>query len=145
MSQEQNNRPENNRPPRFGGRPPGGPGGPGGPDDPNQAPRKGPRFSIYWIYAIIFAVLIGFQLFGPFSRNMAKTNEVELKGMIASGDVARYTIVDNRKTVKVYLTKAGRDKYTDKLKKGVSVKISDEGPRMYFKITRGDTFKKGMD
>ena len=39
-------------------------------EDPNQPPRKGPRFSIYWVYAIIFAVLIGFQLFGPFSPNM---------------------------------------------------------------------------
>jgi AFG3 family protein len=141
MSQE-NNRPEN-RPPRFGGRPSGGPGGPN--DDPGQTPRKGPRFSIYWIYAIIFAVLIGFQLFGPFSRNMAKTNELDFKTMIAAGDVARYVIVDNRKTVKVYLTKAGRDRNNDKLKKGVSGKISEEGPHMYFKITSGDTFKKGMD
>ncbi len=141
MSQEQQNRPEN-RPPRFGGRPPG-PGGPG--DDPNQVPKKGPRFSIYWIYAIIFAVLIGFQLFGPFSRNMAKTNENSFKEMIAAGDVSKYVIVDNRKTVKVYLTKAGRDRQAEKLKKGVSGKISEDGPHMYFKITSGDTFKKGID
>jgi AFG3 family protein len=138
MSQEPHNR-EDNRPPRFGNRPPGGG------DDPNQAPKKGPRFSIYWIYAIIFAVLIGFQLFGPFSPNMAKSNELEFRNMVAAGDVAKYIIVDNRKTVKVYLTKAGTDKYADKLKKGVSGKISEDGPHMYFKITSGDTFKKGMD
>src|SRR5436190_12518026 len=114
----QDNR-DDNKLPRFGNK--------RLPDDPNQAPKKGPRFSIYWIYAIIFAVLIGFQLFGPFSRNMAKTNELDFKSMIASGDVAKYVIIDNRKTVKVYLTKAGRDKYADKLKKGVSGKISEEG------------------
>jgi cell division protease FtsH len=46
-------------------------GHPGGGEDPNQAPKeKVPRFSIYWIYAIIFAVLIGFQFANPFSPNM---------------------------------------------------------------------------
>jgi cell division protease FtsH len=134
MSQDPN-RNENRRPP-FGSRPPG--------DDPGQAPKKGPRFSIYWIYAIIFAVLIGFQLFGPFSPNMAKINELEFRNMVAAGDVAKYTIVDNRKNVKVYLTKTGRDKYADKLKKGISGKVSENGPHMYFKITSGDTFKKEM-
>jgi len=31
-----------------------------------------PRFSIYWIYAIIFAVLMSVQFANPFSPNMAK-------------------------------------------------------------------------
>lgn len=139
MSQEPYNKDER-RPPRF-------PNRPGGGDDPNQPEngrKKGPRFSIYWIYAIIFAVLIGFQIFGPFSPNMAKINELDFKTMIANGDIAKYTIVDNRKTVKVYLTAEGRKKYDDKLKK-VSGKINENGPHMSFKITSGDTFKKGMD
>jgi len=128
-----------NRPPRFDRRP-----GAGG-DDPNQPPRKGPRFSIYWIYAIIFAILIGFQIFGPFSRNMSKVNELDFKTMIASGDVVKYTIIDNKKKVKIFLTKAGQARYADKLKKGVSGKVAEEGPHMYFTITSGDTFKKGID
>jgi cell division protease FtsH len=133
MSQDSGNRP------RYDRRP-----GPGG-EDPNQAPRKGPRFSIYWIYAIIFAVLIGFSWFGPFSRNMAKITELDFKNMIASGEVSKYTIIDNKKKVKIFLTKAGLVKYADKLKKGVSGKISEEGPHMYFAITSGDNFKKGID
>lgn len=128
-----------NRPPRFDRRP-----GQGS-DDPNQAPRKGPRFSIYWIYAIIFAILIGFSWFGPFSRNMSKVNELEFKTMIAAGDVAKYTIVDNKKKIKIFLTKNGLVKYADKIKKGVSGKVNEEGPHMYFTITSGDTFKKGID
>src|SRR5690349_13235686 len=99
MSQEQSNR-DNNKNPRFGSRPPGG-------DDPNQPPKKGPRFSIYWVYAIIFAVLIGMQLFGTFASSLAKSNTLEFKQMLADGDVQEYKIIDNRKTVKVYLTQAG--------------------------------------
>ena len=141
MSQEPYNR-DDNRNPRFGGRPPG----PGGGNDPNQPPRKGPRFSIYWVYAIILAVLIGFQLFGgALSANMAKINEQDFQKMIAAGDINKYLIVENRKTVKVYLTKAGRDRYADKLKKGISGKISEDGPHMYFKITSGDAFVKNMN
>jgi len=133
MSQDSGNRPRYDR--RQG---------PGG-EDPNQAPRKGPRFSIYWIYAIIFAILIGFSWFGPFSRNMAKINELDFKNMVAAGDVSKYTIIDNKKKVKIFLTKQGLVKYADKLKKGVSGKISEEGPHMYFAITSGDNFKKGID
>lgn len=135
MSQDQNNQ---NRPPRFNGRP-------GGNEDPNQAPKKGPRFSIYWIYAIIFAVLIGFQLFNPLSPNMTKTNELDFKNMISAGEVEKYIIIDNRKKIKVYLTKSAQQKYAEKLKKGVTGKTNDEGPHMYFTITSGDTFKKGLD
>jgi AFG3 family protein len=54
---------DKNIPPRFGNRPGG--------DESGQSPRKGPKFSIYWIYAIIFAVLIGMQLFNPFSSGTA--------------------------------------------------------------------------
>ncbi|MBI5859053.1 MAG: ATP-dependent zinc metalloprotease FtsH [Sphingobacteriales bacterium] len=143
MSQEPYNR-DDNRNPRFGGRPPG-PGGPGGGNDPNQPPRKGPRFSIYWVYAIILAVLIGFQLFGgALSANMAKINEQDFRNMIAAGDVNKYIIIKNKETVKVYLNKAGRDKYADKLKKGISGRISEDGPHMYFKITSADAFSKGL-
>lgn len=127
---------ENKRQPRFPNRPPG----PGGGDDPNQPPKKGPRFSIYWIYAIIFAVLIGFQLFGPFSPNMAKSNELEFKSMLAAGDVEKYEIIDNRKTVNVYLTPAGVKKYDAKLK-DVSGKISDKGPHLSFKVASWDAFQ----
>jgi len=125
-----------NRQPRFGNRPSGG-------DDPNQPPKKGPRFSIYWIYAIIFAVLIGFQLFGPFSPNSAKTDNLAFKNMVLAGDVQKYEIVDNKKNVKIYLTPAGLEKHKTELKEGITGKISEKGPQMYFKYS-GD-FEKQMD
>jgi cell division protease FtsH len=131
-----NNKNEN-RPPRFPNRPSGGG------EDPNQLPKKGPRFSVYWIYAIIFAVLIGIQLFSVFNGNTAKTTEFDFRNMIASGDVQKYTIVDNKKVVKVFLTAQGLKKNETALKK--EGRVSEEGPHLSFKITSGDTFKKGMD
>jgi len=135
MPQDSNR--DDNKLPRFGKRMPG--------DDPNQSPKKGPRFSIYWIYAIIFAILIGFQLFGSaLSGNMAKINSLDFKRLVAAGEVQKYTIVDNRKTVKIFLTKAGINNHRDELKKGVTGKINEDGPHMYFKITSGEAFQKDM-
>jgi len=104
--------------------------------------KKGPKFSIYWVYAIIFAVLIGFSIYGPFDSGMEKTNYLEFKDMIAAGDVNRYEIVDNKKTIRVYLEKAALNKYESRLKKNISGKISTEGPHFYFKYS-GD-FEKQM-
>jgi AFG3 family protein len=136
MSQDPYTKNDKNNLPRFGNRKD---------DDPSKEPRKGPRFSIYWIYAIIFAVLIGFQLLGPFSSNTAETDSLAFQKMILDGDVDKFVVVDNRKTVKVYLKKASIPKYKDQLNKGISGKVSEEGPHFSFKITGGEAFEKSMN
>ncbi|MCZ2458628.1 MAG: ATP-dependent zinc metalloprotease FtsH [Chitinophagales bacterium] len=113
-------------------------------DDPGQTPRKGPKFSIYWIYAIIFAVLIGSYWFGPFSTNMVKINSIDFKQMVQNGQVDKYVIVDNRKMVKVFLTKDGITAHKNELQTGVNGKVNDEGPQMYFRIVSGEDFNKEM-
>lgn len=134
MSQEQQN--NQNRPPRFNNRQTGG-------DDPNQqGQKKGPKFSIYWVYAIIFAVLIGFQFFS-FSSGTAKTDPLAFKTMILNGEVKSYEVVDNRKTVRLTLTPQAIVKYKDKLKEGMNGKVSEKGPHMSFKYS-GD-FVEQMD
>ena len=132
MSQEPYNKNDRSNLPRFNNRPTG--------DD--NAPRKGPRFSIYWVYAIIFAVLIGFQLFSPFSSSTAKTTPNEFKQMILRGDVEKYTVISNRNIVKVYLNPSSIDNYRARLKTGLNGKVSPDGPHFYFKYS-GD-FEKQM-
>jgi AFG3 family protein len=135
MSQEQPNR-DNNKNSRFGSRPPG--------EDPNQAPKKGPRFSIYWIYAIIFAVLVGYQLFSSLTPTMAESNEQDFKQMLVRGDVKEYIKVDNRKTVKVVLLKDSLRKY-EKILKDKKATTKPDVPHFYFKVTSWDAFEKSMD
>ena len=139
MSQEQPsyNKKDKNSSPRFGSRPPG--------EDPGQTPRKGPKFSIYWIYAIIFAVLIGFQLFGgAFSSNTAPIDQDYFQQVLKSGDVEKYVVISNRNLVKIYLKKTSLAKYSDKLEKGMTGKVNADGPHMSFKIVSGDSFKDDM-
>ena len=111
-------------------------------DENNNNNKRGPRFSIYWIYAIIFAILIGFGIYGPFSQNMAKTNFIEFREMIKRGDVHQYEIVDNKKLVKIYLTEDRLKRYENRLSKNISGNYSKEGPHFYFKYS-GD-FEKQM-
>jgi cell division protease FtsH len=134
MSKETNNKPDN-KIPRFGNRTSGGG------DEPGQ-PKKGPRFSIYWIYAIIFAVLIGFQLFGPFSPNMKEINQDKFIAVLKQGDISKYTVVSNRNVVRVTLKPESMPKYEAELKK--TGKMTKEGPHMYFKIVSGDSFQDDM-
>src|SRR5215204_4020747 len=134
MSQD----PNNNNPNRFGGNRPSGPG-----DDPNgQPPRKGPRFSIYWVYAIIFAVLIGFQFFGgPFSSSLEKTSFENFKQMVVTGDVNKYIIVDNRDMVRVYLKPDAIQKYAPSVK----TKFTQDGPHYYFRISANEDVRKELN
>lgn len=134
MSQEPSSNRNEKGNPRFGSRP--------NSEEPGQSPRKGPKFSIYWIYAIIFAVLIGFNFFN-FSSTTASVDQGYFQQMLKDGDVEKYVVISNRNIVKIYIKKASLSKYSDKLEKGVG-KSTDAGPHMNFKIVSGDSFKDDM-
>src|ERR1700742_4002361 len=90
-------------------------------DDDTNGPRKGPKFSIYWIWGIIAAVLIGFNLFGTFTPDAQETNELEFRhNMLATGDVEKLDLVANKQTVRIYIKKDSLNKpyYNGKLGKG---------------------------
>ncbi len=108
-----------------------------------KSPKKTPRFSFYWIYAIVFAVLIGMQLFGPLAPNMVKSNEKEFKQLVQKGQVEKYLIIDNRNAVRVYLNDSGLVAQAARLKE-IGGKVSKEGPHMSFRITGGEAFQKSM-
>ena len=135
MSQEPYKNDNKTRLPKFSNRSSGS-----GPSNEGDNPRKGPRFSIYWVYAVIFAVLIGFQFFGPFSASLEKTNFENFKQMVAQGDVSKYIIVDNRDMVRVYLKPESLSKYATDSK----VKFTQEGPHFYFRIAANEDVRKEM-
>jgi len=109
------------------------------PNSDGEPPRKGPRFSIYWVYAIIFAVLIGFQVFGPFSPSTTQVDQDDFEQMLREGDVQQYVIVSNRNIVRVTLNPQSIPKYSDKVKNA-----NDAGPHVFFRIVSGDSFKDDM-
>jgi AFG3 family protein len=131
MSQDQYKNDSKNKLPKFSNRP----------NEGDNIPRKGPKFSIYWVYAIIFAVLIGFQFFnGSFSSGNTQINQNDFKQMLQDGDVEKYTIISNRNVVRVKLKKEALPKYEAKLK---NAKADDES-QAYFKVASVESFKDDM-
>ena len=98
----------------------------------DNSSKKGPRFSFYWVYAIIFAILIGFQLFGgSFSPNAANISQNDFEAMIRRNEVQEYTIISNRNLVKVNLTKGN---LSDSTRSFLKNSTSTEAPIATFKI-----------
>ncbi len=73
-----------------------------GNDDKGQ--RRGPRFSIYWIYALIAVILIGYNFLSLGSADVTQTTELEFKkNMLLQGDVDKMDLVRNKEIVRVYI------------------------------------------
>src|ERR1035437_2413722 len=100
----------------------------GGGDDDNS-PKKGPKFSIYWVWGIIAAVLLGFNFFGAFAPEAHQLDsEQEFRAnMLEKGDVSKLVLVTNKKIVRVYIKKDSLEKpyYKDKLGKNLPIAKTD--------------------
>lgn len=84
--------------------------------------KKGPKFNIYWIYAIIAIILFSTTFF-KFSPDLTRTSQQEFfDQMLIPGDVDRIDIVKNKELVRVYLKpeRLSRDFYVTKFKKDLS-------------------------
>lgn len=97
---------------------------------------RAPKFSIYWIYAVIAIILIGTQYMRPGS-DAIKTNKKDfLEEMYAKADVSKIAEVRNKMLVRVYIKTESLKKpyYTEKFK-AAATKQNEAGPHFEFKIT----------
>ena len=107
----------------------------GVPSGEDKPVRKGPKFSIYWIYAVIAVVLIGANFYNM-SPDAVRTSELEFRQqMLAKGDVERLDRVDNKKLVRVFIKPESLDKpfYAAKIKRPAT--SSPKGPHFEFSVT----------
>ncbi|MBA4259657.1 MAG: AAA family ATPase [Chitinophaga sp.] len=84
--------------------------------------KKGPKFTIYWIYAIIAIVLLSMQFF-KMPPDLAPTSQQEyFDQMLIPGDVQKIEIVKNKERVRVYIKpeRLSKDFYVTKFKKDLS-------------------------
>ena len=108
--------------------------GNGNNDDRNQ--KRTPRFSIYWIYALIAVILIGYNFWNFDSPKVVKTNEKEFKeNMLLTGDVEKLVSIRNKELVKVYIKKDSLHKpfYANKFKNVTP--DAQKGPQFEMKVT----------
>jgi AFG3 family protein len=103
--------------------------------------RKPFRFNIYWLYALIAAVLIGFNLYRGITPDAIPTSQVVFEdSMLMKGYVEKYTIVRNKDIVRVTLkTDAANDPAIMKIvtARGEKVKVDKTKP-LNFEFTVAD-------
>lgn len=111
--------------------------------------RKPPKFNIYWVWAIIFAVLVGFQLFGSFSPDTKKIDSWKefQDEMLLKGDVQKLDIITNKNLVRVYIKKDSLNKpyYLSKFEKNIGNVRESKGPHFEFAIIKPDDFVKDLN
>jgi AFG3 family protein len=118
-------------------------------DDDSSNPKKGPKFNIYWIWAIIAAVLIGFQFWGgAFSPDAHQVEELDFrKHMLGNGDVEKIDLISNKSIVRVYIKKDSLQKsyYKDKLSKNNwSAVVAKDGPQFEFRVNDVKEYEKTL-
>ena len=79
--------------------------------DKNNLKEKKPKFSPYWIYGILIALVLGFQIFsnGNYQDDNSTTPSDFFK-YLQDGDVEKIDIVKNTRVAKVYLTTDAEEK-----------------------------------
>lgn len=76
----------------------------------SNTPKK-PRFSSWWIYGVVVALIIGFQFIGGSSfSSTEKTTTSELQEYLRNGDISEILIITNTRQAKVFLTEEALQK-----------------------------------
>ncbi len=119
---------------------------PGGPEK-GDGPRKGSKFNIYWVYAIIAAVLLATN-FMKFAPELLPTYEQEFKqNMLVKGDVDKMDLIKGKDKVRVYIKPDSlyKEFYKSKFGKTVISKDKAKGsPLFEFEVNSIDKFQERL-
>ena len=116
----------------------------------DEDPKKRPRFNVYWIYGLIFAAIVGYNLFRSASPAGVETNIEAFKELAKQGDVTEIKIIRNKKIVRVFVSKDSISNkpvvYNTVLKKGLyETIIKVDPPQLYFTIGDDKNFTEQME
>ena len=113
-----------------------------------EDPKKRPRLSIYWVYAIIFAAIIGYNVIGRSSSNGFEIADTQFFTMVKQGDVDQIKTVGNKKLVRVSISQDAFDKDSVFMKQvfGQNFDAAKKlpQPQAYFSIIKDETFAAAM-
>ncbi len=121
---------------------------PGG-DEKGQ--KKGPRFSIYWIYALIAVVLIAASYWGKMGPDTLRITEQEFQTLAREGDVQMIHEVSNKDIVRVFIKPEALNKpwYATKLKttqakENAKKAAAEKKPVFDFQVTSFEKFEERL-
>jgi AFG3 family protein len=122
---------------------------PGNNNGSEEDPKKRPRVSIYWIYGLIFAAIIGYNLY----KNTNGGSGVEIENtqffaMLKQGDVDQIKTVGNKKIVRVFINPQALQNnaafYRNVFGNDYEAVRKMTPPQAYFGIIKDETFAAEM-
>jgi len=110
---------------------------------PNFIPTKGkrPKFSFYWIYAILAVVFIAIQYFN-YSNPVKETTWPRLEEMLSKQDVEKIVII-NKEKAEIYIKKAkiqSDTAYKDFRKRSFGTSSTSSNPQYFYQIGSEEIF-----
>ncbi|MEO6813150.1 MAG: ATP-dependent zinc metalloprotease FtsH [Ginsengibacter sp.] len=117
------------------------------PTGPDEDPKKRPKLSIYWVYGIIFALIIGYNLYRTSTGGAGvEIDNTQFYQMLRQGDVDLIKTVGNKKLVRVSINpqklsadSAGYYKQVFGQNYDAVKKITD-APQAFFGIIKDEVF-----
>ena len=115
------------------------------PGTPEEDPKKKPKLSIYWVYGIIFAVIIGYNLFRTTASTGVQINDTDFYAMLSKGDVDQIKTVGNKKLVRVFIDPQKMQEDAGYFQNVFGqnydeVKRIKDAPQAYFTIIKDEVF-----
>ncbi|MEP7278109.1 MAG: ATP-dependent zinc metalloprotease FtsH [Bacteroidota bacterium] len=112
------------------------------PQGSSDEPKNTPKFNIYWIWAAIAVIMIGYSLFhNNFTPTAIETNQQEFYDMLSKGDVEKLDVISNKYLVRYFIKDSSLNK--EYIKKKLSQKpgpATDTGPQFQFSIGSKEIF-----
>lgn len=110
------------------------------PNQPNQKPNGKRRFNLYWVYAILFAVLIGVNFFGRGSVTPQEDiDQGKLVEMLQKEEIAKIELI-NKEDAEIFLNQKGLSHYFPDVKAGSEGTTTT--PNYTYKIGSLDRFEE---
>ncbi len=116
------------------------------PSNGNSPKKTPPKFSVYWIYALIIIFLLGYQLLNLGTADTKNVSELEFRqNMLLQGDVAKLDLIKNKGLVRIYIQKDSLSKpyYKEKFGREIPADASSS-PLFEFASTDWQSFHTGM-
>jgi cell division protease FtsH len=115
------------------------------PGTPEEDPKKKPKLSIYWVYGIIFAVIIGYNLFRTTTSTGVQINDTDCYAMLSKEDVDQIKTVGNKKLVRVFIDPQKMQEDAGYFQNVFGqnydeVKRIKDAPQAYFTIIKDEVF-----
>lgn len=114
-------------------------GAPG--DDDNK---KRPRMSIYWVYGIIFAAIIGYNLVRTNASSGVEMSNLQFYELMKKGVVDQIKTVGNKKIVRIYINQDALDNDPSMFRnmEGIDYESLKKTPppQAYFPIVKDEAF-----